>query len=66
MKWFVPVFLSSALGWPALVGAAPQKGGPAKVHIRQVFVTVTGQNGLPVLDLGAGDFEVTESGTKRA
>jgi hypothetical protein len=65
MKWFVPVFLSSALGWPALVGAAPQKGGPAKVHLRQVFVSVTGQNGLPVLDLGAGDFEVTERGTKR-
>jgi Mg-chelatase subunit ChlD len=65
MKWPASLVLSAALGWSALAGAAPQKGGPAKPRTRQVFVNVTGQNGSPVLDLGAGDFEVTESGTKR-
>lgn len=58
------VVLVAAAG--ALTAAAgPQKKGSTKQVTRQVFVSVTDQAGKPVLDLGPGDFDITEAGVKR-
>jgi von Willebrand factor type A domain len=49
-----------------LAAAAPaQKRAPRVGHARRVFVSVTGTDGAPILDLTDVDFEVTEGARKR-
>ncbi len=45
--------------------AAPQSKNNKKPQTRQIFLTVTGSSGEPVLDLTTSNFEISEGGTKR-
>jgi hypothetical protein len=64
MKVFLGVAILIASS--GLMAAAPQKNAPANGRTRQIFVSVVDRTGAPVLDLGPGDFDVSEKGVKRS
>jgi hypothetical protein len=53
-----------ALAIAALAPAASAQKAPA-ARTRKVFVSVTDRDGLPIVDLQPGDFDVREGGAKR-
>ena len=63
MKEVLPAAVVLAV---ALTSALRGQSKPSsKTHTRQVFVTVSDRSGAPVLNLGPGDFEITEQGVTR-
>jgi hypothetical protein len=64
MKTLV-AFLAAALAlMPAAAPAQSRSSG--KTHVRQIFVSVTDAEGVPVKGLSTGDFNVTEGGEARS
>jgi hypothetical protein len=64
MKTLLPVVTIAALGlMPAVAVAQPRSSG--KTHVRQIFVNVTGADGVAIAGLSAGDFTVSEGGAAR-
>ncbi len=57
--------LAVAVSLMVAAPAAPQSKNAKKAQPRQIFVTVTGGGGQPVLDLAAANFEISEGGAKR-
>ncbi|HEY2151382.1 MAG TPA: VWA domain-containing protein [Vicinamibacterales bacterium] len=57
--------LAVAVSLVVAASAAPQSTNGKKPRTRQIFVTVTGNTGQPVLDLATSDFEISEGGATR-
>lgn len=64
MKTLVPCL--AAVAAVALAPAArAQSRNTRTTHVRQIFVSVTNAEGVPITGLSAGDFTVTEAGAAR-
>jgi hypothetical protein len=64
MKTLLPAVTIAALGlMPAVTLAQSRSSG--KTHVRQIFVNVTGADGVTIAGLSAGDFTATEGGAAR-